>query len=173
MASDVALLVQEAALRALRRGIDAAAARAGGASTAGADDAAAGLQRQLQSLSLAGSPGAAEGQAELCVTEADVRAALLGIHPSAMREARDGPLTARVSPPAQRGHLLLFAAFSFIVEPPSASRAQVAVEMPTTSWDDIGGMEDVKRELREVVDWCGGVPLAAALPALLWQSLAC
>lgn len=82
VASDVALLVQEAALRALRRGIDAAAP----------GPASADLERQMGALSLGGSmgPGAAGGAAtgELAVTEADVRGALLGIHPSAMREAR-------------------------------------------------------------------------------------
>ena len=33
---------------------------------------------------------------------------------------------------------------------PSALR-ETAVEVPTVSWDDIGGLENVKRELQELV----------------------
>jgi len=35
---------------------------------------------------------------------------------------------------------------------PTAMR-EVAVEVPTVHWDDIGGLEDVKEELREAVEW--------------------
>jgi transitional endoplasmic reticulum ATPase len=35
---------------------------------------------------------------------------------------------------------------------PSAMR-EVLVEVPNVHWDDIGGLEDVKRELREAVEW--------------------
>ncbi|MBI2833984.1 MAG: CDC48 family AAA ATPase [Acidobacteria bacterium] len=35
---------------------------------------------------------------------------------------------------------------------PSALR-EVFVEMPSTTWDDVGGLEDVKRLLREAVEW--------------------
>ncbi|XP_042457483.1 cell division cycle protein 48 homolog isoform X1 [Zingiber officinale] len=35
---------------------------------------------------------------------------------------------------------------------PSALRETV-VEVPNVSWDDIGGLENVKRELQEVVCW--------------------
>jgi len=35
---------------------------------------------------------------------------------------------------------------------PSALR-EVFVEMPNVSWSDIGGLEDVKRELRESIEW--------------------
>jgi transitional endoplasmic reticulum ATPase len=35
---------------------------------------------------------------------------------------------------------------------PSALR-EVFVEVPDVSWDDIGGLEDVKREMRRVVEW--------------------
>ncbi len=38
------------------------------------------------------------------------------------------------------------------VVPPSAMR-EVLVEVPNVHWDDIGGLEDVKQELREVVEW--------------------
>jgi len=36
--------------------------------------------------------------------------------------------------------------------PPSAMR-EVLVEVPKVRWDDIGGLENVKQELREVVEW--------------------
>ncbi len=35
---------------------------------------------------------------------------------------------------------------------PSAMR-EVLVETPTVSWDDVGGLEDVKRELKEAIEW--------------------
>ncbi len=35
---------------------------------------------------------------------------------------------------------------------PSAMR-EVMVEIPDASWDDVGGLEDIKQELRESVDW--------------------
>jgi AAA family ATPase len=35
---------------------------------------------------------------------------------------------------------------------PSALR-EVAVEVPTTRWDDIGGYDDVKQRLREAIEW--------------------
>ncbi|TXT59795.1 MAG: Cell division cycle protein [Promethearchaeota archaeon] len=35
---------------------------------------------------------------------------------------------------------------------PSAMR-EVMVEIPTVSWDDIGGLEEIKQELREAVEW--------------------
>ncbi|MFH1224495.1 MAG: CDC48 family AAA ATPase [Candidatus Diapherotrites archaeon] len=35
---------------------------------------------------------------------------------------------------------------------PSALR-EVAVEIPNVKWDDVGGLEEVKRELKEVVEW--------------------
>lgn len=35
---------------------------------------------------------------------------------------------------------------------PSALR-EVFVEVPTTTWDDIGGLEEVKRVLREAIEW--------------------
>ncbi|MFX1328754.1 MAG: CDC48 family AAA ATPase [Promethearchaeota archaeon] len=35
---------------------------------------------------------------------------------------------------------------------PSAMR-EVMVEIPDVSWDDIGGLEDIKQELREAVEW--------------------
>ncbi|MEE9525139.1 MAG: CDC48 family AAA ATPase [Candidatus Woesearchaeota archaeon] len=35
---------------------------------------------------------------------------------------------------------------------PSALR-EVLVEKPTTKWDDVGGLEDVKRDLKEAVEW--------------------
>jgi transitional endoplasmic reticulum ATPase len=35
---------------------------------------------------------------------------------------------------------------------PSAMR-EVMVEIPDTSWEDIGGLEDIKQELREAVEW--------------------
>jgi transitional endoplasmic reticulum ATPase len=35
---------------------------------------------------------------------------------------------------------------------PTAMR-EVAIEVPTVHWDEIGGLEDVKRELRESVEW--------------------
>jgi len=35
---------------------------------------------------------------------------------------------------------------------PSALR-EVLIEKPTTKWDDIGGLEDVKQELKEAVEW--------------------
>jgi len=35
---------------------------------------------------------------------------------------------------------------------PSAMR-EVLVETPNTKWDDIGGVEDVKRDLKEAVEW--------------------
>ncbi|HIP58259.1 MAG TPA: AAA family ATPase, partial [Archaeoglobus profundus] len=35
---------------------------------------------------------------------------------------------------------------------PSAMR-EVLVEVPKVTWDDIGGLEDVKREIREAVEW--------------------
>ena len=35
--------------------------------------------------------------------------------------------------------------------PPSA--LQVAVEVPSASWEDVGGLDDVKVQLREIVDW--------------------
>ena len=37
---------------------------------------------------------------------------------------------------------------------PSALR-ETAVEVPTVSWDDIGGLENVKRELQELVQVWG------------------
>ena len=33
---------------------------------------------------------------------------------------------------------------------PSSLR-ETTVEIPTTTWDDIGGLEEVKRELRELI----------------------
>ena len=36
---------------------------------------------------------------------------------------------------------------------PSALRETV-VEVPTVNWDDIGGLEEVKRELQELVQVC-------------------
>ena len=38
---------------------------------------------------------------------------------------------------------------------PSALR-ETAVEIPDVSWDDVGGLEDVKRELQEMVQDCRG-----------------
>lgn len=174
VASDVALLCQEAALRALRRGIQAGV-------SVGLGQPAADLERQLGSLSL-GAGGGADAEAApssvLCVTEADVRDALRGIHPSAMREARKRPPVLMTPPPRPStlartwpGHItaaqvplpvlpLRYVPLPLVTKslPPSlrlwCRPLQVAVEMPTTSWDDIGGLEDVKRELREVVDWC-------------------
>lgn len=35
---------------------------------------------------------------------------------------------------------------------PTAMR-EVFIEVPTIHWDDVGGLEDVKRELREAVEW--------------------
>jgi transitional endoplasmic reticulum ATPase len=35
---------------------------------------------------------------------------------------------------------------------PSALR-EVFIEVPDVSWDDVGGLDDVKRELREIVEW--------------------
>src|SRR5437899_10888969 len=35
---------------------------------------------------------------------------------------------------------------------PSAMR-EVLVEVPDIKWDDIGGLEDVKEELREAIEW--------------------
>jgi transitional endoplasmic reticulum ATPase len=35
---------------------------------------------------------------------------------------------------------------------PSALR-EVLIEIPRTSWDDIGGLEDIKQRLREVIEW--------------------
>ncbi len=35
---------------------------------------------------------------------------------------------------------------------PSAMR-EVLIETPTTTWDDIGGLEDLKQELKEAVEW--------------------
>lgn len=35
---------------------------------------------------------------------------------------------------------------------PSVMR-EVFAEVPTTTWDDVGGLEDVKRQLREAVEW--------------------
>jgi transitional endoplasmic reticulum ATPase len=35
---------------------------------------------------------------------------------------------------------------------PSAMR-EIMVEIPNVSWDDIGGLEDIKQELREAVEW--------------------
>ncbi len=35
---------------------------------------------------------------------------------------------------------------------PSALR-EVLIEVPNVRWDDIGGLEDVKQELREAVEW--------------------
>ena len=35
---------------------------------------------------------------------------------------------------------------------PSAMR-EVSVEVPDIGWDDIGGLDDVKRELRQVIEW--------------------
>ena len=37
---------------------------------------------------------------------------------------------------------------------PSALRETV-VEVPTVSWQDIGGLDEVKRELQELVQVCG------------------
>ena len=37
---------------------------------------------------------------------------------------------------------------------PSALRETV-VEVPTVTWEDIGGLEEVKRELQELVQVCG------------------
>ena len=38
------------------------------------------------------------------------------------------------------------------VVPPSAMR-EVMVEIPTLNWEDIGGLHDLKQELREAVEW--------------------
>ena len=35
---------------------------------------------------------------------------------------------------------------------PSAMR-EVLVETPDVSWDDIGGLEDIKEKLKEAVEW--------------------
>ena len=37
---------------------------------------------------------------------------------------------------------------------PSALRETV-VEIPTVTWEDIGGLDEVKRELQELVQVCG------------------
>ena len=34
-----------------------------------------------------------------------------------------------------------------------ASLRETVVEVPTTTWEDIGGLEDVKRELKEMVQY--------------------
>jgi len=50
---------------------------------------------------------------------------------------------------------------------PSALRETV-VEVPNVTWDDIGGLENVKRELQELVQVSAGVlPLELQLP--LWR----
>ena len=35
---------------------------------------------------------------------------------------------------------------------PSAIR-EVFVEVPDVSWDDVGGLDDIKQRLREAVEW--------------------
>ena len=44
---------------------------------------------------------------------------------------------------------------------PSALR-EVAVSVPTTKWSDIGGLEDVKQGLKEMVEWPLTIPEAFA-----------
>ena len=38
------------------------------------------------------------------------------------------------------------------IVPPSAMR-EVLIEVPKMTWDDIGGLEDVKQQLKEIVEW--------------------
>lgn len=47
---------------------------------------------------------------------------------------------------------LLFLQYAMGASNPSALRETV-VEVPTTTWDDIGGLENVKRELQELVQY--------------------
>ena len=47
---------------------------------------------------------------------------------------------------------ILFCQYAMGVSNPSALRETV-VEVPTTTWDDIGGLENVKRELQELVQY--------------------
>ena len=54
-----------------------------------------------------------------------------------------------------RHTLILFLHFRFAMgkSTPSALRETV-VEVPNVTWDDIGGLEGVKRELQELVQVC-------------------
>ena len=59
---------------------------------------------------------------------------------------------------------------------PSALRETV-VEVPTVTWDDIGGLEEVKRELQELVQVRRGVqldkPVIRTRRGQIWAHVLC
>lgn len=54
------------------------------------------------------------------------------------------------SPPPLNNHPLVGVQWALSQSNPSALRETV-VEVPNITWDDIGGLDDVKRELQELV----------------------